>query len=239
MTEMPTRPEMNPFLGCRSIRLSFLYPDHFRAQLRAILRASRHRNVKIMYPMISGVDEVKLANEMLRAAMADLEARGEEFDRHMKIGVMLETPSAVLTADIIAEHVSFFSIGTNDLVQYTIAVDRVNEKVAYLYEPTHPAVLKLIREAVDAAHRNGLWIGLCGEMAAMPLLAPLLVGLELDGLSVAPSAAPLVKDVVRKISFGDAKRFAAAAMASRSAGEVIRHARELMKGAAPEILELI
>jgi len=239
MTDMPTRPEANPFLGCRSIRLSFLYPDHFKAQLRAILRASRHRNVKVMYPMISGVDEVKTANEMLKAAMAELEAGGEEFDRDMEIGVMLEIPSAVLTADIIAEHVDFFSIGTNDLVQYTLAVDRVNEKVAYLYEPTHPAVLKLIREAVASAHRNGLWIGLCGEMAAMPLLAPLLVGLELDELSVAPSAVPLVKDVIRKISFADAQRFAAAAMESRSAGEVIRHARELMQGAAPEILELI
>jgi len=238
-TEIPMAPEMNPFLGCRSIRLSFLYPDFFKAQLRAILRASRHRNVKLMYPMISGAEEVKMANEMLRSAKDDLKARGEEFDPDMEVGVMLEIPSAVLTADIIAEHVDFFSIGTNDLVQYTLAVDRVNEKVAYLYEPTHPAVLKLIREAVAAAHRNGLWIGLCGEMAAMPLLTPLLVGLELDELSMAPSAVPLVKDVIRKVSFADARRFTAAAMASRSAGEVIRHARELMQGVAPEILELI
>jgi phosphotransferase system enzyme I (PtsI) len=239
MTDIPSRPEPNPFLGCRSIRLSFMYPDLFRAQLRAILRASRHGNVKVMYPMISGVEEVRLANEMLKQAKDDLAAAGEAFNAAIEVGVMMEIPSAVLTADIIAKHVSFFSIGTNDLAQYTLAVDRVNERVAYLYEPTHPAVLRLIGESVAAAHRNGLWIGLCGEMAADPLLTPLLVGMELDEMSVAPSAVPLVKDVIRKISFSDARDFAKAAMKASLASEVLDHGRELMQSVAPEILELI
>ena len=231
--------EPNPFLGCRSIRLSFVYPEHFKAQLRALLRASRHGNVKIMYPMISNVHEVIRANELLEEAKADLDREGVPFDHDIEVGAMIEIPSAALTADIIAEHVKFFSIGTNDLVQYTLAVDRVNERVAYLYEPTHPAVLRLIQQTVEAAHRHGIWVGLCGEMAADPLLTPLLLGLGMDELSVAPSAVPLVKDAVRSIKQKDAAKMAEMALGCKSADEVLRYGRRMLKEVAPEILELI
>ncbi|MBM4149947.1 MAG: phosphoenolpyruvate--protein phosphotransferase [Lentisphaerae bacterium] len=239
MTGAPFLPEPNPFLGCRSIRLSFLHPDYFKAQLRAILRASRYKNVKLMYPMISGVEEVEQANAILGEAMDDLDRAGEEFDRNIDIGAMVEIPSAALTADTIAEHVDFLSIGTNDLVQYTLAVDRVNERVAYLYQPTHPAVLNLIRETIRAGKRNGIWVGLCGEMAADPVLTPLLIGLDLDELSVSPPAAPLVKAVIRRLKFEEARAFADEAVECSSAGEVVRRARELMRRVAPEILELV
>jgi len=231
--------EANPFLGCRSIRLSLRETAAFRSQLRAILRASRYGNVKIMYPMISSVGEVLRANEILEEAKAELREAGTPFDEHIEAGAMIEIPSAALTAGVIAKHVQFFSIGTNDLIQYTIAVDRVNENVAYLYEPTHPAVLRLIRDTVDAGHENGIWVGLCGEMAADPLMTPLLLGLGLDEFSVAPSAVPLVKDAVRSVEYTRAKKLAETALSCETAVEVLGHCRELTRQVAPEILELV
>ncbi|NQT92766.1 MAG: phosphoenolpyruvate--protein phosphotransferase, partial [Lentisphaerae bacterium] len=231
--------EANPFLGCRSIRLSLRQKQQFKSQLRAILRASARGNVKIMYPMISNVSEVLQANEVLEDAKNDLRKMDVAFDAEIDVGVMIEIPSAALTADIIGRHVSFFSIGTNDLIQYTIAVDRVNESVAYLYEPTHPAVLRLIKMTVEAGQRNGIWTGLCGEMAADPLMSPLLLGLGLQELSVAPSAVPLVKDAVRSVEYARAVQLADKALASDSAVEVLGLCRELTREVAPEILELI
>jgi phosphoenolpyruvate-protein phosphotransferase (PTS system enzyme I) len=231
--------EANPFLGCRSIRLSLRYPDQFKAQLRAILKASAHGNVKIMYPMISNAGEVMRANELLEAAKQDLAAANVPYNKDIEVGVMIEIPGAALTADVIAEHVKFFSIGTNDLIQYTLAVDRVNERVAYLYEPTHPAVLKLIKMTIDGGHGRGIWVGVCGEMAADPLMTPLLLGMGVDELSMAPAAVPLVKDAVRSLSMTRCVELARTALACKTATEVVGHCRKLMSEVAPELLELI
>lgn len=231
--------EANPFLGCRSIRLSLLQPEYFKSQLRAILRSSVKGNVKIMYPMISSVGEVIRANELLEEAKKELVALGVSFQKEIEIGAMIEIPSAALMAGVIAEHVSFLSLGTNDLIQYTIAVDRVNESVAYLYEPAHPAVLKLIKHTIDAGHCHGIWVGLCGEMAADPLMTSLLVGMGVDELSVAPSAVPLVKDAIRSVRFSHATRLAEKALSCKSAMEVMSHCRKLTRETAPEVFELI
>ena len=231
--------EANPFLGCRSIRLSLLMPERFKLQLRAILRASAEGNVKVMYPMISSAAEVIQANAILEEAKKELKAEKVVFAEDIEVGAMIEVPSAALTADIIAEHVKFFSLGTNDLVQYTMAVDRVNERVAYLYEPAHPAVLKLIMNTIEAGHRHGLWVGLCGEMAADPVMTPLLLGMGVDELSVAPSAVPLVKDIVRKLTYAQSKELAETALSCKSSVDVVAQCRTLTKDVAPELLELI
>jgi len=231
--------EPNPFLGLRSIRLSLRHPDYFKQQLRAILRASAHGNVRIMYPMISSAGEIVHANRLLEEAKRELDASGTPFDRNIEVGVMIEVPAAALSAATLARHVDFFSIGTNDLIQYTIAVDRGNERVAYLYEPTHPSVLKLIEMTVDAAHANGIWVGLCGEMAADPLMTALLLGLGLDELSVTPRAVPLVKDAIRSLDFRQAARLAEEALRCETAGEVLEMCRQLTRETAPEIMALI
>ncbi len=235
----PAMAEANPFLGSRSIRLSLRDPEMFKTQLRAILRAGASGNVKLMYPMISGVGELRQANALLEEAKAELVARGVAFPAAIEVGVMIEIPSAALTADVLAREVQFFSLGTNDLTQYTLAVDRINERVAYLYQPTHPAVLRLIRETVEAGHRHGLWVGVCGEMAANPLLALLLLGLGVDELSVAPGAIPLVKDAIRQVDFTRARQLAAAAAACALPEEVLELCRRLAAEAAPELLELV
>ena len=237
--DLPVHKESNPFLGCRSIRLSLQHPETFKTQLRAILRASAGGNVKLMYPMISSVGEVHQANALLEVAKTELKSENIEFQSDIDVGVMIEIPSAALTADVIAEHVSFFSLGTNDLTQYTLAVDRINERVAYLYKPAHPAVLKLIRQTVHSGHRRGLWVGLCGEMAANPLMTHLLVGLGVDELSVAPSAIPLVKDAVCSVSFSRAQELAELSLTCKTSDEVLEHCRKLTSEVSPELLELI
>jgi phosphoenolpyruvate-protein phosphotransferase (PTS system enzyme I) len=237
--ELRAQKEMNPFLGCRSIRLSLKHPDYFKQQLRAILRASEAGNVRIMYPMISNVNEVLQANRYLAEAKEEVQAEGIALDMDIDVGVMIELPAAALSADAIAEHVDFFSIGTNDLIQYTIAVDRGNERVAYLYEPTHPAVLKLIKMTIEAAHANGIWAGICGEMAADPLMTGLLLGMGVDELSVTPRAVPLVKDAIRSLDFSQATELARKALVCKSAVDVLASCRELTKEVAPEILELV
>ena len=231
--------EMNPFLGCRAIRFCLAMPDLFLTQLRAILRASAYGNVKIMYPMVTKASEVQEANDLLAKAKEQLKEQGVAFNEDIEVGAMIETPSAAMTADLIARHVDFFSLGTNDLIQYTLAVDRVNELVAYLYEPTHPSILRLIRQTIEIGHRHNAWVGVCGEMAADPLLAPILIGLGIDELSVTPSAVPLVKEVIRNINMDQAQDLAGTALASSSPEQILRICKELVGKVAPNILELV
>ncbi len=191
--------ELNPFLGWRAIRFCLERVDIFKTQLRAILRASAVGNVKMMYPMISGVGELRRANVILNECREELRGEGIPFDEKMEVGAMIEIPSAAIAADILAREVSFFSIGTNDLIQYSIAVDRLNEHIAHLYEPTHPAIIRLIRMTVQAAHAHNLWVGVCGEMAGDIALTPLLLGLGVDELSTGAALVPRVKRAVQAL----------------------------------------
>ena len=193
--------ELNPFLGWRAIRFCLERVDVFKVQLRAILRASAAGNVRIMYPMISGVDELCRANAILEECREELRKEGVPFGEVMEVGAMIEIPSAAITADILAREVDFFSIGTNDLIQYAIAVDRLNEHIAHLYEPAHPAIIRLIRMTVEAAHANNIWVGICGEMAGDVVFTPLLVGLGVDELSTGAALVPRVKRAVQSLDF--------------------------------------
>jgi phosphoenolpyruvate-protein phosphotransferase (PTS system enzyme I) len=235
-SEDTTPQEVNPFLGFRAIRFCLANVDIFEAQLRAILRASAEGNVRIMYPMISGVAEVVQANDILRQIMRDLKKEGVPFDEQIQVGAMIEIPSAALTAEMIAPEVDFFSIGSNDLIQYTMAVDRVNEKVANLYEPTHPAILRLIRSVVEAAHNNEIWVGVCGEMAGEPLFSPLLLGMGIDELSAAASSLPRVKEVIRRLTLREAQELAAASLHASSGREVLAMLNALLQRVDPDLL---
>jgi phosphotransferase system enzyme I (PtsI) len=229
--------EMNPFLGWRAIRFCLAQPDVFRAQLRAILRASAEGNVKMMYPMISGLDELNQANAHVEKCKAELRAENIPFDENLEIGAMIEIPSAALVAGALAKKVKFFSIGSNDLIQYTLAADRTNEKVAHLYEPTHPAILRLIKMTVEAAHANGIWAGVCGEIAGDPVLAPLLLGLGVDELSAAPSAIDSVKYIIRRVKNEEARKLADFALQCESASEIFARCQELARQTAPSLFE--
>jgi phosphotransferase system enzyme I (PtsI) len=235
-SEDMTPTEVNPFLGFRAIRFCLANVDIFEAQLRAILRASAEGNVRIMYPMISGVAEVVQANDILRQVMHDLKKDDVPFDDQIHVGAMIEIPSAALTAEMIAPEVDFFSIGSNDLIQYTMAVDRVNEKVANLYEPTHPAILRLIRAVVEAAHNNGIWVGVCGEMAGEPLFAPLLLGMGIDELSAAASSLSRVKEVIRRLTLREAQELAGASLHANSGREVLAMLNALLLRVDPDLL---
>jgi len=227
LAEPATAPEMNPFLGWRAIRFCLQQPELFRAQLRAILRAGAHGRVRLMYPMVSGREELIEANAFLETCKASLRAEGLPFDGQIEVGAMIEIPSAVLVAEHLAPHVRFFSLGTNDLIQYTLAVDRLNDRIAHLYQPTHPAVLRLIRLTVEAAHRHGLWVGVCGEMAGDPALVPLLLGLGVDELSVTPAGVPPVKYLVRRLPHARAVRLAEFALNEADAAEILARSTAL------------
>jgi phosphotransferase system enzyme I (PtsI) len=229
--------EMNPFLGWRAIRLCLHERDLFRTQLRAILRASAEGNVKLMYPMISGLEEVNQANALLDECKAQLRAEGKPFDENLAIGVMIEIPSAALVADALGKRAKFFSVGTNDLIQYSLAVDRMNERIAHLYEPTNPAILRLIKMTVDAARKNGITTAVCGEMGGDPVLTPLLIGLGVDELSAAPSLIPQVKFLIRRLKISEARELADFALNCESGSEILAHARALAKAAAPSLFE--
>jgi len=229
--------EMNPFLGWRAIRFSLARPEIFKVQLRAILRASSYGKLKIMYPMISGVEEIRQANKILQECRVELTQKKIPFDKNIEVGAMIEIPSAVITADALAKEVNFFSIGTNDLIQYSLAVDRVNEKIAYLYEPTHPGVLRLIKMTIDAGHRNNIWVGMCGEMAGEPYLAVILLGLGLDEFSMSPIAIPHIKKIIRSITYEEAKKIAGQALEFTTAKEIEDFARTQLKKINPDSSE--
>ncbi len=205
-------PEANPFLGFRAIRMSLENPEMFKNQLRAILRASAHGTVEMMYPMISGADELDRANALLAEAKAELTQRKQPFDEKMKVGTMIEIPSAAIAGDVIAERSGFFSIGTNDLIQYLLAIDRGNSRIAHLYDPTHPAVIRTLKQIVDTGHAKGLKVSVCGEMAGDALYAPLLLGLGVDELSMTPTLVPSVRYLIRAMKMSDARALAAEAL---------------------------
>ncbi|HOW58474.1 MAG TPA: phosphoenolpyruvate--protein phosphotransferase [Candidatus Omnitrophota bacterium] len=212
--------EMNPYLGWRAIRFCLTRKDIFKTQLRAILRASVHGNLKIMYPMVSSVYEVRAAREILDEAKTELLQENLAFDKNIHVGVMIEIPSAALASDVLAQEVDFFSLGTNDLIQYVLAVDRMNEKIAYLYEPTHPAIIRLIDMTVRNGHRHNIWVGSCGEMSADPLIAVLLLGLGIDEISASPVVLPKIKKVIRSIRYTEAKEIAQKALTLQTGKEI-------------------
>ena len=217
--------EMQPFLGWRAIRFCLARPDIFKLQLRAILRASVHGNLKLMYPMVSGIEELRQANGLLQEAKEELRQKGFEFNDNIPVGVMIEVPSAAMTADILAREADFFSIGTNDLIQYCLAVDRGNEKVAYLYEPAHPAVLRMIKQVIEAAHQAKIKVAMCGEMAGEPSLALILLGLGLDEFSVPPQVIPELKFIIRTIGFKAVQGLAKEAMVLSTGTQVEEFAK--------------
>lgn len=214
--------EMNPFLGCRAIRFCLGRIDLFKTQLRAILRASVFGNIKIMFPMISVFDELVHAKQILEEVKESLRNEGIAFNENMEVGMMIETPSAALLADIFAKHVDFFSIGTNDLIQYTLAVDRLNPHVSHLYSPYNPSVLRSIKNIIDAAHRENIWVGMCGEAASDPKLVPVLIGMGLDEFSMNPASVLEVKWMIRQHSREEMKAVAEQVLKFATADEIER-----------------
>jgi len=204
--------EDNPFLGHRAIRICLDRTDVFATQLRALLRASAYGRLLIMFPFIASVDEVRRAKAVLAEVKAGLDREGIAYDPNVQVGVMIEVPSAAVTADLIAPEVDFFSIGSNDLTQYTLAVDRTNERVASYYNPLHPAVLRLCKQVIDAAHGAGIWAGMCGEMAGDPQAIPILLGLGLDEFSMSPQALPKAREIIRSLTMDEAEARARAAL---------------------------
>ncbi len=229
--------ETNPALGWRAIRYCLQHEEMFRAQLRAVLRASVSGNVKLMYPMISSLDELIQANTFLEQFKAELRQEGVPFNDQLEVGIMVETPAAVIISDRLSRRVQFFSVGTNDLIQYTLAVDRVNEKIAHLYEPTHPAIIRLIHQTVQAARARDTWVSVCGEMAGDIELTPLLLGLGVDELSAAPPALPPLKFLLCQLKFSEAQELANFALSCESATEILARSLALARRAAPSLFE--
>ena len=219
------------------IRLCLEKPEILKVQMRAILRAGVFGKIRMMFPMVSCMDELNKLLKLLDEVRSDLKNSNMKFDGSMDIGVMIEIPSAALIADKLAKKVDFFSIGTNDLVQYTLAVDRNNEKVAHLYAPTNPAVLELIGRTVDAAERNGIWVGVCGEVAGDPRYIPILIGLGVKELSMSPLSIGHIRRLIRNISMYDAERIAEKALAAETAEEALAYSMEYLEKKVPEILQ--
>lgn len=220
--------EKNPILGWRAVRFCLSRQDLFKIQLRAMLRASIHGKLKIMFPMISGVGELEQVLEILEECKRELRQEAVAFDEEIPVGIMIEVPSAALTADILARKVDFFSIGTNDLIQYTIAVDRGNEKIAYLYEPFHPGVLRLIKRVIEDAHTAGIPVAMCGEMAGDPYAAVILLGLGLDVFSMSSFGIPEVKKIIRSVSMSEAEELVGTIMEMKSFREIDTYVRSWM-----------
>jgi phosphotransferase system enzyme I (PtsI) len=228
--------ELNPFMGWRAIRFCLEHLDIFKAQLRAIIRASAVGNVKIMFPMISGLQELQRANAVLDECKSELQREGQAFNQETEVGAMIEIPSAALCANRLAREVDFFSIGTNDLIQYAIAVDRVNERIAHLYEPTHPAVLRLLKLTADAAHAHDIWVGVCGEMAGDLALVPLLLGLGMDELSVGASLVPRVKKAVQTLTLAECQQLVQEVLELDTASEILGRSTEVAERNYGELL---
>ena len=220
--------EMNPFLGYRAIRISLNRPDIFKVQLRALLRASAFGDIHIMYPMIASVEEVKQANAMLDECKEELTAEGKEFNKDIKVGIMIEVPAAAVISPILAKYVDFFSIGTNDLCQYTLAVDRMNEAIGSLYQPLHPGVLRLIKHVIDASHEHGKFTGMCGELASDPVATMILLGLGLDEFSMTASSIPLIKNILRSVSKAECEEVANKALTMDTAEEITGYAKSVL-----------
>ena len=229
--------ELNPFLGCRSIRYCLEHPNVFKSQLRAILRASALGNVKIMFPLISSLQELRNAKDIVKEVMEELNQKGIDFDEKIEIGIMIEVPSAAMVADDLAKEADFFSIGTNDLIQYTMAVDRSNEKVAHLYSPAHPAILKLLKMTITAAEENNIKVGICGEMGGEIEYTILLLGLGLREFSVAPAMIiPEVKKILRSVTYERAKEAAETVCSYNDPAETIEYLRNIAREIIPELI---
>lgn len=231
-----SEPEPNPFLGWRGIRYSLDRRDVFKDQLRAILRASAHGKVGIMFPLVSGLREVREALDVLDQCREDLSDKGIPFSDDIEVGAMIEVPSAALMAREIGAHVDFLSIGTNDLIQYTVAVDRVNPRVAQLYKPAHPAVMRLIKATIEGGRENGIWTGICGEMAGDLILLPVLVGLGIDELSVGTPRLPAVKHAIRALKLSDCQALAEEVITLSESRHIMQACREVAVAAYPELL---
>ena len=221
--------ENNPFLGWRGIRVMLDKPELFIEQLRAILRASTRKNVAIMFPMVSGLKEVRRARKLLEEAKHQLRKENIPFDPRIKIGVMVEVPSAAVTAEDLADEVSFLSIGTNDLIQYLLAVDRGNDTVSGLYQEFHPAVIRFLRRIIERGKKKGAWVGMCGEMAGDPLATILLLGLGLDEFSVVPNVLPEIKKIIRSVKYSDARKIARKTLTMRTDDEIKDYLKGVMK----------
>jgi phosphotransferase system enzyme I (PtsI) len=206
VSTLGTLDERNPALGLRAIRLCMFHRDIFKTQLRAILRASVAGNISLMFPMISGLREIRQAKELLAEAKAELRQEGQRFEVEMPVGIMMELPSAVMIAEILAREVDFFSIGTNDLIQYSLGIDRTNRFVSHMYQPLHPAVVRSIKHVVDAAHQAGIEVSLCGEMASDPFCVPILMGMQIDCISLTPQSIPGIKRIIRQATMDDCKK---------------------------------
>ena len=238
LSQLEVPREMNPFLGWRAIRFCLAKPEIFKVQLRAILRASAFGNIKVMFPMISGIEELRQAINLLNEVKIQLRAKHIKFNEDIEVGAMIEIPSAALTCDLLAKEVDFFSIGTNDLIQYSLAIDRVNEKIAYLYKPTHPGVLRLIKNIIDAGHKEKIWVGMCGEMAGEPGFCLLLLGMGLDEFSMSPVGIPEMKYVIRNVRFKDAKEVALEALKLSTGEEVERFVNRRLTELIPELSKM-
>ena len=219
-------PEQNPFLGWRALRISLKRPELFLPQLKAILRAGVYGNVAIMLPMVISLNEIIEAKEFIKLAQAELDKERVPYSKTVSIGIMVETPAAAILADKLAQHVDFFSIGTNDLAQYVLAVDRGNENISYLYNYFNPAVLKIINDVVCAAKKNNIWVGMCGEMAGDILATELLVGMGIDELSMSGSTIPKVKERITKINLASAQSLVAEVLQFDKTEEVINYLKK-------------
>jgi len=225
--------EMNPAMGLRAIRFCLKETKIFKTQLRAILRASAYGKIKIMFPMISGITEVRMIKKLIKEVKKELKKQNKPFDPKIKLGIMVEVPSAAIIADLLAKEVDFFSIGTNDLIQYALAIDRVNEQVSYLYEPLHPSILRLLKNIIDSAHKNGITVALCGEMAGENIYLPVLLGLGVDEMSMNPVAILEVKRILRSISYKKCKHITDRLLSYSTVDEIKTFLKKEIKKISP------